>query len=276
MADYSSTKPILTNSYPVQANGTSGLLSRVEPLITPAKLKSRFLKGILEKFPSISFTNDELKDRINLAINELELELKAPVFAEQFSERIPFDYNLYTHYIHVRTSNGPIMSIEDFSIISSDNQNLFRIPSQWIDMGNAHQRQINVIPLLGAYGATSVQGAVAPGGIAFLLIIKRQTDFVPAYWTIKFTAGLCKDAGQVPVAINNLIGIYAAMDILSNIAPNNSTNSVSLGQDGISQSQSGPGVQIFQTRLAELEKRKMTLLGQLKRIFAQKMFLTNI
>jgi hypothetical protein len=269
-------KEIATKGYPVQAKNTSGLLSRVEPLITPAKLRSRFLKGILEKFPSLSFSNDELKDRINLAINDIELELKSPVFAEQFSERVPFDYNLYKHYIHIRTSHGPILSVEDFSIISSDGNNLFRIPPEWIDMGQAHQRQLNVIPLLGAYGSTSVQGAVAPGGIAYLLIIQRQANFVPSYWTIEFTAGLCKDAGQVPVVINNLIGIYAALDILSGIAPNNVNTSVSLGQDGISQSSSNPGPMIFQTRMAELEKRKLALLGQLRRVFGQKYFITNI
>lgn len=270
-------KALPTKVYPVQAETVSGLLTRVEPLLTPEKLKSRHLKGILENLPkNVKYTKEELKDEINISVNELEAELKMPIFAEQFSERHAFDYNLYKHYIHIRTFNGPIISVEDFSIVSANGENIFRIPAEWVEMGNAHQRLLNVIPLLGVYGQGSVSGAVAPGGTAYLFVIERQLHFVPAYWTIKFTAGLCKDHGHVPIIINNLIGIYTAMNLLSNIAPNNQFTSVSLGQDGISQGTSGPGHQIYALRMQELEKKKAELLGQVKRIFAQKFFIDNI
>lgn len=143
-------------------------------------------------------------------------------------------------------------------------------------MGNAHQRLINVIPLLGVYGQGAVSGAIAPGGTAYLFVIERQISWMPAYWTIEFTAGVCKDPGKVPIVINNLIGIYTAMNILSNIAPNNANTSVSLGQDGISQASSNPGPNIFATRMAELEKKKAELLGQVRRIFSQKYYIENI
>lgn len=268
----------LTNKvYPVQAENTSGLLTRVEPLLTPEKLKSRHLKGILDRLPpGIKYSKEELKDEINIAVNELESELKVPIFAEQFSERHAFDANLYKHYIHIRTNNGPIISVEDFAIVSSNGENIFRIPAEWVELGNAHQRLLNVIPLLGVYGQGSVSGAIAPGGTAYLFVVERQLSFVPSYWTIKFTAGVCKDPGTVPIIVNNLIGTYTAMNILSNLAALNVNNSVSLGQDSISQSSSGPGVQIYVTRMGDLEKKKRELLGQLKRIFAQKFIFENI
>jgi hypothetical protein len=276
MADYTQSKSIATNAYPVQANDTSGLLTRVEPLLTPAKLKSRYLKGILDKLPpGVSYSNEELKDQINLAINEIEIDLKVPVFAEQFKERLPFHYNDYKAYIHLRTNAGPIISIEELAIVSANMANIFRIPAEWIDTANFHQRLINVVPLLAAYGINSVSGAVGNGGIAFLTSISNLL-WVPAYWQVTFTAGLCKDAGQVPIVVNNLIGIYAALNILSSIAPNNPNTSVSISQDGIGQSSSGPGVQIFQTRRAELEQKKHEILKQLQRLFGQKMFVTTI
>lgn len=276
MSDYTRTKAIATNAYPVLANGTSGLLSRVEPLLTPTKLKSRFLKGILERLPAgVTFSNEELKDRINLAINELEVELKAPVFAEQFVERHPFDWSLYKSYIHIRASNGPIISIEDLAIVSANRENIFRLPAEWIDTGQFHQRLINVVPLLAAYGVNTVSGAVGNAGIAFLTTLDGL-NWVPSYWQITVTAGLSKDAGQVPIVVNNLIGVYAALDILSSIAPNNANTSVSLAQDGISQASSTPGPMIYQTRIAELQARKATLLGQLRRLFSQKYYLSNI
>jgi hypothetical protein len=276
MADYTHTKSITTNAYPVQANGTSGLLTRVEPLLTPAKLKSRYLKGILEKLPpGVSYSNEELKDQINLAINEIEVDLKVPVFAEQFKERLPFHYNDYKSYIHLRTNAGPIVSIEDLAIVSANADNIFRIPAEWIDTANFHQRLINVVPLLAAYGINSVSGAVGNGGIAFLTVLGGLL-WVPAYWTVTFTAGLCKDAGQVPIVVNNLIGIYAALNILSSIAPNNQNTSVSLSQDGVGQASSGHGVMVFQTRRAELEQKKQEILKQLQRLLGQKMFVTTI
>lgn len=275
MADYTNSKSTTTNGYPVHANGTSGLLSRVEPLLTPAKLRSRFLKGILEKFPNVQFTNEELKDRINLAVNDLEVELKTPIFAEQFKDKLPFDRSLYQHFIHLRPETKPLVSIEQLAIVSANGANLFPVPFEWIETSNFHQGLINVIPLLAAYGTNSITGSVASGGIVFLTVM-QNLFFVPAYWEVMYTAGMCKDAGQVPIVVNNLIGIYAAIDILSELAPVNSNNSVSLSQDGIGQSTSGPGVQIFQTRIQELEIRKQKLLGQLKRLFSNKIFLSNI
>jgi hypothetical protein len=49
-----------------------------------------------------------------------------------------------------------------------------------------------------------------------------------------------------------------------------------LSQDGIGQSSSSPGPAIFQVRIGELEARKRTILGQLKRVFAQKYYFGNI
>lgn len=260
MSDYTKSKNYGTTTYPVHANGTSGLLRRVEPLITPSKLKSRHLKGILElaKRFGITYTDEELKDRINLAVNNAEIELGIPVFAEQFREKHPFDLNLYRSFIFMRTEQGPIVSLEDLSIVSSDQQSIFQVPIQWVESAQFHQRQINVIPLLSNFGGTTVNTPVASGGIAYLSILLNQFGFVPSYWQVTYTAGVCKDPGQVPLVVNELVGTIAAMEILSNIAPNNTQNSASLSQDGIGQSSSGPGVQIFQTRLAELAEKKNT------------------
>ena len=278
MSDYTKTKNYGTTTYPVHANGTSGLLRRVEPLLTPEKLKSRHLKGILElaKRFGISYTDLELKDRINVSVNQAEIELGVPVFAEQFREKHPFDLNLYRSFIYTRTEQGPIISLEDFSIVSADLQTIFSIPIQWVEAAQFHQRQINVIPLLSNFGGTTVNTPVASGGIAYLSILMNQLGFVPSYWQVTYTAGVCSDPGCVPVIVNELIGTIAAMELLSNIAVNNIHTSVSLSQDGIGQSSSNSGPLIFQLRMTELTEKKRILLGQIKRVFAAKYFLSNI
>lgn len=279
MSDFESNKDFGTTAYPVHANGTSGLFKRVEPLLTPAQLKSRYLKGIiplLEKF-GITYTDEELKDKIQLAANAMELELKTNIFPEQHKEKHPFDPSLYRSFIHIRTEQGPILAVQRMSITSSDGQNIFNVPAQWLEASRFSERQVNVIPLLSTFGTQSFTSSpIASGGLAYLSILLNQLGFVPSYWQIIYTAGVCNEAGQVPMSINELIGLTAAMEILSGGAALNINNSVSLSQDSISQSTSSSGPQIFMTRIAELEKKRAEILGQVKRVMSKKIFLTNI
>jgi hypothetical protein len=276
-ADYQRSKSTQTANYPVLANAASGLLTRVEPALTPAKFRSRFLKGVEQLFArfGIEYSDSDIKDRLMLATNEVEAMLNTPVDPVQFKEKLPLDRSLYRSFVFLRTAQGPISSVERLAIVTSDNQNVFEVPPEWIETANAHNRQINVVPLLGAYGVNSVGGATSNAGVVFMALMDG-TNWIPAYWEITYTAGMCKTAGNVPVVVNSLIGVVAAIDMLSSASPMNVENSVALSQDGISQSRSNPGVQIFQTRIADLEKRKAELLGQIKRIFAKKAFMSNI
>jgi len=99
--------------------------------------------------------------------------------------------------------------------------------------------------------------------------------FIPSYWEIKYTAGMSFKEGQVPVPVNELIGVLAAIDTLSLIAPTNVFNSQSISQDGLSSSSSGPKNRIYKLRLAELEKKKETIISKLKGIFSGKFFVGN-
>src|SRR5271166_7071487 len=69
-----------TAIYPVHALKTSGLMQRAEPLLTPEQLKSRFLKGIpILFFNGDTFSDDDLRDRIYLASNAVELDIKTTI-----------------------------------------------------------------------------------------------------------------------------------------------------------------------------------------------------
>lgn len=275
-APYNPPKTHGTTIYPVHANGTSGLLKRVEPLITPKLLISRHLKGIFERLPAeFQYSNEELKDQINLAVNEAETILKMPIFAEEIREKHPFDRRLYDNYIHIKTQQGPIASLSQLAIVSSNGDNLYQIPAEWIETANFHKRQINVIPLLAAFGISSVQASTVSGGIVFLSTI-AGLNWLPAYWEVIYQAGVCSEPGKVPMPVNQLIGTIAAMNILSPLALSNPHNSVSLSQDGIGQSTSGSGVQIFVNRMGELEAKKQELIGSLLRIFSNKYYVNNI
>lgn len=276
MSDFSQTKKFNTAIYPVHAVQTSGLMRRCEPILRPEQLVSRFLKGIPLKFRNgDSFTVDELKDRIYLAMNEVELLLGTVITRESFKEKVPFDYALYKAYIHIMAPTRPVISIEHLAIVSADDNNIFEIPPTWIETANFSKGLINVVPLLAAYGVNSVQGAVGNAGIAFLTVMDGL-NWVPAYWQINYTAGLSNKEGQIPTPVNELIGTVAAIAILSEIAPLNIWNSQSQSQDGISQSSSGPGPRLYVLRIEELEKKKEEITRKLKAIFSTRYFVGNI
>lgn len=276
MPDYSGSKSYGTAVYPVHANATSGLLKRCEPLLTPEKLISRHLKGIPLAFPNGDvITKDDLKDRINLAQNEVELLIKATLTPEQRKEKHPFDRALYVSWIHVKTEQGPIASIEQLAIVAANGEVIFNIPAEWIETANFAKRQINVVPLLSAFGAHTVEGAPTNAGIAFLAMMERF-GMVPAYWEVIYTAGVTNKEGNVPVPVNELVGVVAALEVLSQIATQFIYNSQSLSQDGISQSSSGPGPNVYARRIEELELKKKDLMKKLKAIFFGNFVTSNI
>ncbi len=275
MADLSRSKAYGTLMYPVHALHVSGLFKRVEPILTPSQFRSRFLKGIPLFFANgDTFSDDELKDRIYLAANWVELELKTTLTREQRQEKQPFKNQDYKAYIHITAEQGPLVSIEQLAIVSADKNNIFEIPPDWIETANFTKRIINVIPLLAAYGVNSVQGAVGNAGIAFLTVIDGL-NWVPAYWQIKYTSGISNKEGLIPTVVNELIGAVAAIDILSEIAATFIFTSQSQSQDGISQSSSGLGPRIYQLRIEELNAKRDKLVKELRAIFSSKFWLGN-
>lgn len=281
--DFSNSKSYGTAQYPVHAEQTSGLLKRCEPMLTPDKLISRHLKGIPMVFPNgDAYSSEELKDKIMLAMNETELLLGTTVTREAFMEKHPFDWALYKAFIHIKSEHGPIASLEKICIKTSNGLDIFSIPPEWIETANFAKNLINVIPLLAAFGANTASGtpiaASGGAGAAFLAVwtANGNAQHIPAYWEIHYTSGLSNKEGQIPVPVNELIGIVAAMDILSAIAPNNLYNSQSLTQDGISQSSSGPGPMIYRTRMEELQMKKEELVKKLKAVFSRRYFVGNI
>lgn len=264
-----------TAIYPVHALQTSGLFSRCEPILTPELLKSRFFKGIPLLFSNgDKFSDDEIKDRINLAANQVELDLKTTLDKVVRQEKLPFKQEDYKAYIHLTAEQGPIVSIEQLAIVSADKNLIFAIPAEWIETSNFSKRIINVIPLLAAYGVNSVQGAVGNAGIAFLTVIDGL-NWVPAYWQIQYVTGLTNSEGKIPTPVNELIGCIAAIDLLSEIAATYIYTNQSQSQDGISQSSSSPGPRIFELRIAELTAKRERLEKQLRTVFSNRFIVGN-
>ena len=277
MADFSASRTFQTAGYPVHCQQASGLLRRIEPFLTPELFVSRYLLGVPLKFTNgQSFTTDILKDRLMMAMNESEVQLGTTITREEFKEKLPFDWSLYKSFIHLKPRHSPIISMESLSIVASNDEVIFVVPAMWVDMANASIGQLNVIPLLAAFGATSVTGSPVTAlnqgaGVAFLAIwgAAGNAGIVPAYWQLNYSSGLSNREGHVPTIVNQLIGTNAAINILSEIAQSFVTTSQTLSQDGISQSSSGLGPRTYALRIEELTKNRDELVKKIKAIFAR-------
>jgi hypothetical protein len=163
------------------------------------------------------------------------------------------------------------------AINSSNDKDIFQIPPDWIEAARFFQKQVNVIPLtvVGATGISSGQPTGA-AGLAFIAAMNGGIDWVPSYWEITYTTGVCAKEGHVPMIVNELVGVIAAIEILGNLGAQNINTSVSVSHDGISQSSSNPGPAVYQTRIGELMAKRDDHVKKIRRIFYNKYFLSNI
>lgn len=279
MSNFTQSRTFKTSGYPVHAIQTSGLLRRSEPFLTPELLKTRYLLGVpLQLANGDKFTDEILTDRIMMAMNESEAQLGTTITREEFVDKLPFDWSLFKSFIHIKPRHKPIISLEDLSIVASNDEIIFQLPSVWVDMANASIGQLNVIPLLAAFGATSTTGSPitvngAGAGVAFLAIwgaAGNSQQNPPSYWQVTYSAGLSNREGQVPTIVNQLIGTNAAINLLSEIAQSYIATSQTLSQDGISQGSSGLGPRTYALRIEELTKNRDELIRKIKGIFSTK------
>lgn len=272
MPNYDKSKEREQLAYPIEAKAVSGLMTRVESIITPELLKSRYLHGINLD----DYTEDELKQEIMLAMNEFEALTKLNITPVQHKERIPYDSQLYKNFIHIKTNHRPVLSVDQFAVESSNGQNIYELPADWIEMGFAHKGQINLLPILTVFGTSGTIASSAPDGALIFLQSLSNYKWLPAFWSITYTSGLCKEDGQIPVIANDIVGLTAAAEILSAKQNLIRYNSQSLSQDGISQSSSGMGPQTYQARIDNLMAKRERLIKVLKTTFYQKYFVSNI
>lgn len=255
--------------------------ARSEPLITPEQLRTDWLKGIplvsaiidpvTKKYTVI--TDDDLKNYIELAISNLEMETGLYLMQISLTERQPFDMMEFRSFGFFKLRGKPCTSVEALRIAASDGTVFFDTPKQWIETGYLHWGQLNILPLSpGTFGSTSVVTG-GPAATVFLTTLQSQ-GHIPAYWTCQYTCGWPDDA--MPKPVNNLIGIEAAIHTLALIAATYQRNSTSLSMDGLSQSVSLPGPDIYNTRIQFLQTQKKMLVNKLKKSFGLGILTGNV
>lgn len=279
MGDYSRSKSGPGSMFP--DNAVESSWARTEPLVTPEQIRHRHLFGIplvsAMKDPltgrAMVYTDDLIKDTIDRAIAQVETDTGLDIFPLRVKEKHPWHQQDYQSFGYLRVERRPVASIEKMSIVPPNGQELYTIPNEWIETAYLSKGQLNLIPLGNAI-AYGTPAQIGSGGALFLNVFANQ-PWVPAFWQIEYTSGF--PDGLVAKSVNELIGVVAAMEVLSALAATyGKSSSHSLGIDGLSQSISTPGPQIFTQRMTELADKRKSITKKLKTQYGLSLLSGNV
>lgn len=283
MADYTNSRLAHGAMHP--QNAIESTWARLEPLISPGELVFRKLFGIplvsgwslTPRLPPQKITDDMLKDVIRRMVNRLEAESKIVIMPTKFLERKAFDRQEFDSFGYLQLNNRPVSSVDKLAIQDTSLNDIFVMPSAWISAAYFTRGRINIIPLSPAQTSATFSAMTGTGGSfgSSTLAVLSLPGNIPAYWTVEYTAGFPE--GQVPAIANELVSIMAAMEVISLLAPTYARGgSHSLGIDGLSQSISNPGAELFKVRMEELEKEREKAMKTWKGIFGRNMLVSAL
>jgi hypothetical protein len=282
--------------YPERAIDGTGIYAELEPLLDGKTFARRFLFGIplISPLTKEKLGPDDMEDLVKRALGKFQTDSKALVQTKVLRHRLPFDPNLYNQHIFCELPFKPVRRILRLAICSSsytaqfDDQgnplgdakfptggNIYTIPNEWIEMGNAVRGYINVNPLSPAFTALGTAQATGAAGATILQFIGQQ-GWVPAYWTCEAETGLMCEDGSVPVIVNEAIGSMAAIYAIEMLLPLFRYASQSMAIDGLSQSLSHQMINILQMKLEYLTTRYKEIIKQLKTMFGNNLFSSNV
>lgn len=285
MANYENSKPVQGNAqWPI--NVIESKWDRLEPLITVELLRENYLFGIPLQSRTAQIINGQrvfaemsdayLANQIHRMVSEAEQELNMAIMPYQKRERHPFDRNPYQNGGYFKLKSRPIVSVDSIYVSDPNNEQLWIIPSQWIDTGYLSNGQVNILPFslgLANFTAATLPASNEPtsANTLFWLMGTQWMDWVAGYWQVEYTAGF-KD-GLVPVVINDFIGNMTALEILQLLQTTYALNTPhSLSLDGMSQSASPLGPQLYQTRIQQLQETIAKQREKLRNAFGAKIW----
>jgi len=281
MAIYTESKGNVGDLYPIGATET--VTQYLQPIIDPEHLKMFHLFGI----PLVSAIRDPITGRqqamtdpilkgfIERAVALAESETQIAILPVQLKEKHPFDKCAYESFGYVQLRGKPVASVESITVTPANEEDIYTVPMEWVEGGNFSYGQVNVVPLTLAINSGTVVPTSATAGGALFLSIFGHKHWIPAFWKVVYTAGFPN--GKVPGIINELIGTIAAMEILSVLgATYGRSSGASISMDGISESVSSPGPNIFQVRISELNDKRKNIVQKLRSAYGLKFISSNV
>lgn len=233
-----------TNSVlPSNRLGLSNRLhTQVEPLITPAQLKARYLFGveIIDKNGN-EMPNKTIQTYINNAVSMLEHDLGIFIKPQDIVEQKDYEANDYFHWGYLHLNYSPVICLTKLTIAylrdvdSNGDLNesaVLDIPREWIRLSGDEGNILRLVP----NNKFPARLQVEAGGSFFPELFRRH-GHVPDLWLVHYRAGF--EDGKIPVMMNQVIGLLASVQALSiagNLVLGAGIAGSSLSIDGLSQS----------------------------------------
>lgn len=254
---------------------------RYGPILSIERFKAEYLFGIPLKssLTGEEITDETIKQFIRKGIGEVETSVRIPVNPVKIEDRFDFERADDLAFGTRQTTRWPVIKVENLKALwPGRNDNLSGVitngsqeidyPTSWVVI-NGDMGLFRVVPNSGTlvnadvnFLASSAYRSVVLGGL-------KQW---PNMWRIIYIAGI--DFDKVPDVINDLIGTFAAIKLLSQLGPvifPLAAQSISL--DGMSQATTTAGPAWLANRVQELMVERDRLVKQLKSIYGTDMML---
>ena len=243
---------------------------RLEPLITVEQLKDTYLFGL--PLQSV-LTRQKLKDSaiqsfITKAVSRVEHEAKIQISPVKFVDR--HDYNLfdYQKWMFLQLNFWPVLQVESVKAVYPFTSSAIEFPSDWISIYN----ESGIIQLVPKNGSFS-QFLITRDASLLPLILGGRMQW-PQLFEVTYVAGFELD--KMPAIINELVGTYAAIEVLRLLNRVLFLGSHSLGIDGVSQSVSLPSPGWLAGEIQSMEAKAKELLDKLKRFYQKNISITSL
>lgn len=264
------TTPIKPFPPRADPNGEEPGFKRLESLITVQELKDTYLFGL--PLQSV-LTRQKMKDEaiqsfITRAVSRVEHEAKiniSPVKINEFHDYNLFDYQKWDF---VQLNNWPILQVESFRGQYPFTNQFIEFPTDWISCYN-ESGQIQLVPKNGSFS----QFLISRDASLLPLILGGRMRW-PQLWEITYVAGFELD--KIPGIINELVGTYAAIEVLRLLNRVLFLGSHSLGIDGVSQSVSLPSPGWLAAEIKSMEDKAKELLDKIKRFYNKNILISSL
>jgi len=239
---------------PFHATSCAGF-SRTESIITPADMKIRYLFGVdLTDQDGNELPEATLQHQLNAAVSYLEHKLDIIIQATSFTEKHDYNANDYSHFSFLQLKHKPVCAVEEFRAKFPTNKELVSYPPEWFVV-EQESGQLQLSPVEGTFSGL----IITQGGSYVPLVFGARSQW-PHLFEVKYIAGF--DADKVPVIINEMIGLQAAIrtfEILGDIVLGPGTANESVSLDGASTSKGLTASAMYSAFSARIESYRKQL-----------------
>ena len=248
-------------------------------LVSPSFILDNFLRGISESEIEESFAGQSyrqtIRDYTYAATEQLE-EATLTSFTARSKTAEKHEYymtEIYEKFWTIQLYEYPIISITKIQLLLNE-QEIATIPAEWIQVGNALEGLVKIVPYAGGISGFAFR-LITKGGLGLAILLGEST-YVPDFFSYDYSYGL--DWANLPIEqkrnIQMAIGRRLAINLLPNLDIHRGISSESRSDSGASGSRSYTSSAMYGEHSAAIEtfkKEEMRWINLFKRKYLKRL-----